>query len=73
MSGGYIACACRDCFELAIGEPGAFCHACEDAGCEDDCECEADGAYGASCCELCGDPEESGCGTCESCTEELTK
>ena len=35
-SGGYTACACRDCFEIAIGEPGeAFCSCCEDAGCPD--------------------------------------
>ena len=33
---GYVHCACRDCFETAIGKLGeAFCHACEDAGCPD--------------------------------------
>lgn len=30
---GYRSCACRDCFEIAIGEAGAVCSACEDAGC----------------------------------------
>jgi hypothetical protein len=46
---GYTSCACRDCFEIAIGEAGkAFCLACQDAGCEGDGECQADGAYGES-------------------------
>lgn len=47
---GYCDCACRDCFEIAIGKPGvALCHACETAGCEAGAEreCDADGAYGA--------------------------
>lgn len=39
---GYLPCACRDCFEIAIGEKGAMCHECESAGCELDSEC---------CCE----------------------
>ena len=30
---GYRNCACRDCFEIAIGEAGAFCSDCEEAGC----------------------------------------
>ena len=39
---GYRDCACRDCFEIAIGTPGAMCHGCEEAGCEGgDHECEA--------------------------------
>lgn len=49
---GYCDCACRDCFEIAIGEPGeALCLECEEAGCEAqaDQECQAPGAYG---CEL---------------------
>jgi len=49
MSGYYTYCACRDCAEIAVGESGeAFCHACEDAGCEGDGECEAEGAYGCN-------------------------
>jgi hypothetical protein len=36
---GYVPCGCRDCFEIAIGEIGAFCHECEEAGCEPDSEC----------------------------------
>lgn len=33
---GYTPCACRDCMETAIGEPGkAYCHECDDAGCAD--------------------------------------
>ena len=33
---GYTSCACRDCMEIAIGEPGeAYCGDCEDAGCAD--------------------------------------
>jgi hypothetical protein len=42
MSSGYCDCACRDCFEIAIAgddEP-AFCSACEEAGCEEDSECQ---------------------------------
>lgn len=46
IESGYRPCACRDCFEIAIGEPGALCHACEDAGCAGDRECQAAGAYG---------------------------
>lgn len=31
---GYVHCACRDCFELAIGVPGeAVCLECYDACC----------------------------------------
>lgn len=45
---GYTDCACRDCFEIAIGVQGeALCSDCEAAGC--DCEageCQAPGAYG---------------------------
>ena len=48
---GYRPCACRDCFEIAIGEPGAFCHACEDAGCNGDGECDAPGAYNGDGCD----------------------
>ena len=43
---GSRPCACRDCFETAIGGPGAMCHECEDAGCPGDRECQASGAYG---------------------------
>ena len=42
MPGGYRPCACRDCMEIAIGEEGAMCHACEEAGCELDHECSAE-------------------------------
>jgi len=39
---GYQSCACRDCMEIAIGIPGAFCNECEEADCEvdSDCQCE---------------------------------
>src|SRR5687767_439336 len=44
---GYVDCGCRDCFEVAIGEPGALCWACEEAGCEcGNGECQREGAYG---------------------------
>lgn len=66
QNAGYTACACRDCMEIAIGEPGkAFCHGCESAGCEGDSECEATHAYcdggeveidGKAYCEDCGQP-----------------
>jgi hypothetical protein len=48
-TGGYTDCACRDCFEVAIGKPGvALCHGCEEAGCEacKETECSRPGAYG---------------------------
>lgn len=31
--GGYRDCACRDCFDVAIGKRGALCHECKQAGC----------------------------------------
>jgi len=48
-SGGYTDCACRDCFEIAIGKPGkALCHGCEEHGCEacTESECNRPDAYG---------------------------
>lgn len=52
---GYQHCACRDCFDLAIGVPGAFCWACKEAGCPDyqgqegmSQECQRDDAYSGS-------------------------
>ena len=44
VTSGYRPCACRDCFEIAIGDDdeAAMCHECESAGCEPDSEC---------CCE----------------------
>jgi len=32
---GYTDCACRDCFELIIGESGDYCDECIEAGCPD--------------------------------------
>lgn len=43
---GYVPCGCRDCMEIAIGPEGSLCHACEDAGCDPERECQAPGAYG---------------------------
>lgn len=31
---GYTPCGCRDCFEVALGEDGALCWKCREAGCE---------------------------------------
>lgn len=45
-SNGYVPCGCRDCFEVAIGAPGALCLSCKEAGC-DGGECQAPGAYGS--------------------------
>ena len=45
---GYVPCACRDCFEVAIGAPGkALCHECAEAGCEAGAEreCQRTDAY----------------------------
>lgn len=36
---GYIHCSCGTCFETTIGEPGALCSDCEEAGCEPGQEC----------------------------------
>lgn len=51
---GYHDCPCRDCFDIAIGGEGedevpSLCHACRDAGCDPDgdCECQREDAYGA--------------------------
>ena len=49
---GYVDCACRDCFDIAIASAGdivgtVLCSECKDAGCEaDDGECQRDDAYG---------------------------
>lgn len=45
---GYTACACRDCFDIAIGIAGeAMCNDCEEAGCEaGEHECCRSDAYG---------------------------
>lgn len=39
---GYTHCACRDCFEIAIGSDPVLCNECEDAECDDsgNSECE---------------------------------
>jgi len=42
---GYTSCGCPSCFEIAIGAPGALCHACTDAGCDcegSECQVEAE-------------------------------
>lgn len=48
MTSGYTDCACRDCFEIAIGIPGeAVCNDCEQAECElGENECLSPYAYG---------------------------
>ena len=61
---GYKPCACRDCFETAIGDDdeAALCNACEEAGCDPDEECQALHAYcsggetSEGLCEDCGSP-----------------
>jgi hypothetical protein len=54
---GYTTCACPDCSDIAIGEPGeAMCRDCEAAGCDGQaCEvdpCDACRAY-ESCVDDC--------------------
>lgn len=39
---GYTDCACPQCFELAIGAPGAMCWECEAAGCDGKGDCCVD-------------------------------
>jgi hypothetical protein len=62
---GTRPCACRDCFEIAIGIPGAMCGECDYAGCQYEDECSRDDAYGDSEDELCSD--DSGDCTCLYC------
>ncbi len=71
---GYTDCACRDCFEIAIGEAGeAMCHGCVDAGCYADgdettkghpgyAECQREDAYGMD-----GYCQEHGNAVCKVC------
>jgi len=69
MSSGYRDCACRDCFDIAVGEKGALCGDCEDAGCsaDGDEECQRDDAYDFTV----GDDEFHGCAaTREACQPE---
>lgn len=48
MSSGYTFCACRDCFEIAIGDADTLCDECQSAGCEPhNGECDRPDAYGA--------------------------
>lgn len=40
---GYVSCACRDCFETAIGVAGVdMCTECDEAGCEHNSECNVE-------------------------------
>lgn len=58
---GYTDCACRDCFEIAIGVEGeAMCHACEEAGCED---YQVEGM--SQECQVEPEPEMPECPVCE--------
>lgn len=46
---GYQPCGCRDCFEIAVGEPGAMCSDCQGrCGPEfsTSAECQGPHAYG---------------------------
>ena len=44
---GYRHCACRDCFETIVGNPGDLCDGCDTAGCGvDGGECSRPDAYG---------------------------
>jgi hypothetical protein len=63
---GYRPCACRDCMEIAIGEAGALCHHCEDAGCDPNRECQAVTAYGGDEPEECEDNDCTGCAWCDA-------
>lgn len=40
---GYTSCKCRDCFEIAVSDDmddPDFCGDCEEAGCEEDDDCQ---------------------------------
>ena len=67
---GYQDCACRDCFELVVAHPGAFCEGCIEAGCPDyqgqegmSQECQAPHAY----CDGGEVTGEDGKAYCEQC------
>jgi hypothetical protein len=53
---GYVFCACRDCFEIAIivnDTTPTMCNFCKKVGCtpwsdENDGDCQREGAYGGS-------------------------
>lgn len=62
---GYTDCACRDCFEIAIGNgtDPALCHECESAGCDPAGECQQIHAY----CSGSADPENPS--LCDDCGE----
>lgn len=73
MSSGYVSCACRDCFEIAIaseGEARALCHECDEAGCEA-CDC-ADPERGCPHGECCA-PNAYGAGDVEELVNELLR
>lgn len=58
---GYCHCACRDCFEIAIGRAGkSFCLACKAAGCEIGDDCQVD--HCAECSAWLDSPAD-----CEGC------
>jgi hypothetical protein len=56
---GYRPCACRDCFDTAIGIVGAMCLECQEHGCDYQSDCERPDAYGA---------EEAPCEDSDDCT-----
>lgn len=61
---GYVFCACRTCFDIAIsGDPAkpAMCHACGDAGC---------GTTDRECSRV--DLDECTCAPCASCRQRLS-
>jgi len=70
---GYVPCACRDCMEIGLGKPGeALCHACVEADCQPDKECEAPHAYCAGDARF-GEtwPEVDGKSYCPVCGQEF--
>ena len=49
---GYQHCACRDCFEIVIGDGPTYCDECIEEGCPDNVwngECYRPDAYGCDC------------------------
>lgn len=52
---GYTHCRCRDCFDVVVSDDMAdpdFCADCEEAGCEEDGECQRPDAYGFDALEV---------------------
>lgn len=76
---GYVDCACRDCFDVAVCCDGCdkdhnhhMCSACDLAGCDTDSECSREPEFTCAYCS--DDPtgfdadDQPTCGNAETCS-----